>query len=110
MMELDARLVWDVFQSGLTGAVWLYVWATARHRASAAQINKIEDELCAMRQHSAAAPTHGDISAIRVAMETQKGETHVIRAAHEGQQAQIKALNYSIDRVNNFLLENRGRK
>lgn len=109
-MQMDPGLIWDMFQTGLTSAIGLYVWIDGRQRASAAQIKKMDDDLCALRQLSAGAPTHGDISAIRVAMETQKGETHVIRAAHEAQQAQIRALNYSIDRVNNFLLENRGRK
>lgn len=112
-MDIDWKLVIDALQWLTTMAACVYAWLANRKKEITLlreQCGAIDGRLGAIGQRLEGAAGHREFSEINLKLETQRGEMHVLRASHDAQQAQIKGLQYGIDRVNNYLLENRGRK
>lgn len=102
-----ARFVWDVMQTSLTAAIGLYVWWTGRTRATTHAIRSVDERVDDVDQHLRRLeqtlenrPGYGDLDNLR-------GELAQTNRTLEGVSAQLKGTTVLLNRLHEYLLQER---
>lgn len=119
-METDAwRLIFDVVQFVLTGAIAIYVYLSNKNRITHARISAFEkatddlfddqeSRLVALETTIRYLPVQSDVGKLGEALGRVGGDVRVVRAEVEGVRELIKPMQRTMELMNEFLLKQGG--
>lgn len=107
MIELDARLLWDILSTTLAAAAAAYAFFMGRNRANANEIVELDNRTTKLEVRMGSMPDHNDLKRLSVEVTELGGEIKLVGKSIEGLTQLLPSMQSSLDRVNDYLLNHK---
>ena len=107
MINLDPRLIWDMVTTVIAMLAALYAWLLGRNRATASEINALDQRATRLEAALQNMPSHADLTKLNREIAELSGDIKAIGQSINGLQATLPRMEESLGRINDYLLNHK---
>ena len=107
MINLDPRLIWDMVTTVIAMLAALYAWLLGRNRATASEINALDQRATRLEAALQNMPSHADLTKLNLEIAELSGDIKAIGQSINGLQATLPRMEESLGRINDYLLNHK---